>query len=102
MAVEQPFLSDGVTTEEVESGALEQFLAAQSAYREGFVRYQPGGQLLPRCFRRIQPTIARMELRPDDVWVASFPKVCGAWLLLLVSIDTLYRIMSVASSDLVI
>ena len=39
-------LSDGVSFEEIESGALTMFEANQTAYEEGFVRFLPSGQVV--------------------------------------------------------
>jgi len=78
LSMESP-LSDGVSIEEIESGALAMFEANQTAYEEGFVRFLPSGQVLPRCFTRDEKEISELAVRDDDVWISSFPKCGTTW-----------------------
>jgi len=49
------------------------------AFKGGFVRFQPSGQVLPRCYARLQKDISELEVREDDVWISSFPKCGTTW-----------------------
>ncbi len=72
-------LSDGVTAEELDEAVVGEFKKSQSAFSKGFVRLQPYNQVMPRVYAGFERRIREMEARPDDVWVASFPK-CGTLL----------------------
>jgi len=74
-------LSAGVWVEELEeSPVLTRFLdGLKTAFSQGFVRFQPSGQVMPRCFTRMEKAVSEMEVREDDVWIASFPKCGTTW-----------------------
>ena len=69
-------LSDGVTAEEISSEAHEKFCGSLHSFKSGFVRLQPYNQIMPRAFLPFEKEIKELDVRPDDVWVSSFPK-CG-------------------------
>lgn len=68
--------SNGVSYEELAGQVYEKFNKDMVSFKNGFVRLQPYNQVLPRCFLNYEKRIKDFEVRPDDVWVASFPK-CG-------------------------
>jgi len=74
-------LSAGVWVEELEeSPVLTRFSdGLKSAFNQGFVRFQPSGQVMPRCFARVEKAVSEVEVREDDVWIASFPKCGTTW-----------------------
>jgi len=75
-------LSSGVWIEEIDGQAgkiLEDFANCQTFFKDGFVRFQPSGQVLPRGFAAIQNDLDKFTVREDDVWVASFPKCGTTW-----------------------
>jgi len=72
-------LSDGVHIEEIKSEALDVFEANQRGYIDGFVRFLPAGQVLPRCFTGFEKEISELSVRTDDVWISSFPKCGSTW-----------------------
>ena len=73
-------LSEGVSVEELEAGVVTDFEKSQKAFRCGFVRFLPSGQVLPREFGKFEKRIRNFAVRKDDVWIGSFPK-CGTVLL---------------------
>ena len=75
-------LSDGVSVEELSGPIYEKFSKSFTAFGEGFIKLQPYNQVVPRCFLKYEKRIKDFQTRPDDVWVASFPK-CGKFTLLL-------------------
>jgi len=80
-----PNLSQDVWIEELtDSVELKQFWkclggAKSGEFKNGFVRFQPSGQVLPRCYARLQKEINELEVREDDVWISSFPKCGTTW-----------------------
>merc|ERR1711934_1121930 len=74
-------LSEGVWVEELEeSPVLTRFSdGLKSAFNQGCVRFQPSGQVMPRCFARMEKAVSEVEVREDDVWIASFPKCGTTW-----------------------
>lgn len=48
-------------------------------YQNGYVRFQPSGQILPREFILVQKEVAEFTVREDDIWVAAFPKSGTTW-----------------------
>ena len=72
-------LSEGVFIEEVNIEALTAFEESQTGFRNGFVRFQPSGQLLPRNFANYEKTIMDMDVFEDDIWISSFPKCGTTW-----------------------
>jgi len=75
----QSGLSEGVLIEEIKSEALKIFEANQGGYKDGFVRFLPSGQVLPRCFTKFEKQISAVKVREDDVWISSFPKCGTTW-----------------------
>ena len=75
-------ISDGVSVEELSGPIYEKFTKSFTAFEEGFIKLQPYNQVVPRCFLKYEKRIKEFQTRPDDVWVASFPK-CGKFTLLL-------------------
>ena len=69
-------LSEGVTVEELSGPIYEKFSKSFAAFKEGFIKLQPYNQVVPRCFLKYEKRIKTFDTRPDDIWVASFPK-CG-------------------------
>ena len=68
-------LSPGVTIEEVDDPLLEEFRKCRNnAYTEGFVRFQPANQFLPRQMCLYEKRLRNLEVKPDDIWICSFPK----------------------------
>lgn len=79
-----PQLSRGVWTQEIEDClALQQFEeglgGGEGAFSQGFVRFQPAGQVLPRCFSLVEKEVSQLEVKEDDVWISSFPKCGTTW-----------------------
>ena len=90
-------LSDGVSMEELDVQALKIFEEKQTAFVNGFVKYQPSGQVdneninripyyikvflkvLPRAFAKYEKTIVDMEVLEEDIWISSFPKCGTTW-----------------------
>ena len=72
-------LSDGVFIEEIHSGELNVFLENQTWFEDGFVRFQPSGQLLPREFIKYEKTIKDLEVFESDIWISSFPNCGTTW-----------------------
>jgi len=81
-----PALSPGVWLEDItdcpelkkfEDGLRDE--DGKTAFKDGFVRFQPSGQVLPRCFADIEKEVTEFEVREDDVWVSSFPKCGTTW-----------------------
>ena len=73
-------LSEGVTVEELSGPIYEKFSKSFVAFKEGFVKLQPYNQIVPRCFLNYEKRIKNFQTRPNDVWVASFPK-CGNFVI---------------------
>ena len=73
-------LSEGVTVEELSGPIYEKFSKSFVAFNEGFVKLQPYNQIVPRCFLNYEKRIKNFQTRPNDVWVASFPK-CGNFVI---------------------
>ena len=74
-----PSLSEGVSIQEIDSDHLSKFLASQTGIKEGFVRFQPSGQVLPRCYINFEKQIKDLDVKSDDVWISSFPKAGTTW-----------------------
>jgi len=74
-------LSTGVWMEELEeSPVLTSFSdGLKNAFCQGFVRFQPSGQVMPRCFAKMEKAVSETKVREDDVWIASFPKCGTTW-----------------------
>lgn len=69
-------LSEGVTVESLDGcDEYKNFLSKQKAF-EGFVRLQPYDQVMPKIYCQFEKTVKELQIRDDDVWIASFPK-CG-------------------------
>ena len=76
-------LSEGVEVEELSGELYEKFCSQMKSFALGFIKLQPYNQMLPRCFLQYQKQIKEFQSRPDDVWVASFPK-CGKTAMFLI------------------
>merc|ERR1711892_124610 len=72
-------LSDGVWIEEIESEALDTYRANLHGHEDGYVRFMPSGQVLPRCFTREEKQLTELSVRADDVWISTFPKCGTTW-----------------------
>jgi len=72
-------LPAGEWLEEIASDELARFEEHQSGYAEGFVRFMPSEQVLPKCYARVAKDIASVSVREDDVWISSFPKCGTTW-----------------------
>ena len=77
--MENIILSDGVFIEEIHSEELDAFLENQTGFDNGFVRFQPSGQVLPREFIKYEKTIMELEVFENDIWISSFPKSGTTW-----------------------
>ena len=69
-------MSPGVFVEEISGPIYDKFFAHQKSFNQGFVRFQPYNQVLPKCYSNYEKEIKNFEVRGDDVWISSFPK-CG-------------------------
>ena len=68
---------EGIKVEELEENdSYKKFLSEQNAYKEGFIRLQPYNQIMPKEYIKHAKRIHDFKIRPDDVWISSFPK-CG-------------------------
>jgi len=72
-------LSEGVWVEEITSSALAEYQAWLHGHQDGYVRFMPSGQVLPRCFTRDEARLTELAVREDDVWVSTFPKCGTTW-----------------------
>jgi len=72
-------ISNGVSVEELSVPIYEKFNKSFTAFKEGFIKLQPYNQVVPRCFLKYEKRIKDFQTRPDDVWVASFPKCGTTW-----------------------
>ena len=77
--MENIVLSEGVFIEEIHSEELNTFLENQTGFQNGFVRFQPSGQVLPREFVKYEKTIMDLEVLENDIWISSFPKCGTTW-----------------------
>jgi len=69
-----------ITFEELKSTEeYDEFYRCQGAYLEPFVRYQPSGCVMPKCFTRSFDRIHGFDVRFDDIWISSFPKCGTTW-----------------------
>jgi len=80
MTKESLNLSDGVWIEEIDGKPLIDLDKNQSFFKDGFVKFQPSGQVLPRGFASIQKDLNQFTVREDDIWVVSFPKCGTTWM----------------------
>ena len=72
-------LSEGVSVEEIRNSPLfAKFCEHMVTMKEGFVRFMPYNQIMPRWYLNLEKRVKEFPARPDDVWVASFPK-CGEY-----------------------
>ena len=72
-------MSEGVSIEGIHSEELNTFLENQTGFQNGFVRFQPSGQVLPREFVKYEKTIMDLEVFGNDIWISSFPKCGTTW-----------------------
>ena len=72
-------MSEGVSIEGIHSEELNTFLENQTGFQNGFVRFQPSGQVLPREFVKYEKTIMDLEVFESDIWISSFPKCGTTW-----------------------
>ena len=42
-------------------------------------RTEPRGILMPRDFEKLAEEIYTMDVRPDDVWMITYPKAGSTW-----------------------
>ena len=69
-------MSPGVFTEEISGPIYDNFFKNQKSSNQGFVRFQPYNQVLPKCYENFEKKVKDFQIREDDVWISSFPK-CG-------------------------
>lgn len=69
-------LSDGVYYEELTSPIALKFAQQLGSVKNGFVKLLPYNQVFPREILKYEKQIKNFLAKPDDVWIASFPK-CG-------------------------
>jgi len=73
-------MKEAVRFEEIENNeAFDEFYRQQNLFSKGFVRCQPGGQIMARSYVDLHPRIQDMAVREDDVFVCSFPKAGTTW-----------------------
>ena len=66
--------------EEIKDEKERKRLFAEGSVNRGPVRSLPGGLLHPRGFKNIAADIyCGFELRPDDVWIVSWPRCGNTW-----------------------
>ena len=83
-------MSDQVAEKPVQFSLLEksltrEFRADFPNYPEGLVRGDPGGFVLTKNYAENVEKYIHFPMRPEDVWVVTFPK-CGKFDLVLPSI----------------
>ena len=71
--------------------ALEEFYKSQGAFKEGFIRFQPGGCVMPRCFTRIHDSIQNFAVKEDDIWISSFPKCGTTWTQVIMKLSRISK-----------
>lgn len=54
-------------------------LDAMFGLQDCLLRVNPGRVVIPPKFKDMGEAIRNMEVRPDDVWVVSFPRTGSTW-----------------------
>ncbi|PSN52266.1 hypothetical protein C0J52_08335 [Blattella germanica] len=68
---------DDLKFEELRGPDVDKFIEANNhTNSEGMIRIWPSGCAMPKIYRENAERIRNFEVRPDDVWIVTFPK-CG-------------------------
>ena len=51
------------------SEAHDEFVRNQDGFLDGFVRIQPGGQVMPRCYLQYHDRVRNFKVNEDDIWI---------------------------------
>lgn len=80
---------EGIRFESVSQQEEERLTRAYPALAAafGFCRGRPGGTLLTKSFQLLGPSFCRLQLRQDDIFIATLPK-SGTMMLLQLSLST--------------